>query len=291
MCVVSLLYNILGDDSVAHYKNTTLLKTVSIVLLFVIFVLILVIANLIASLEGDPYLSFFERLQPSFYLRTVLILAFSSLLYTPLSYGVSNIIYQGTLREIQISDLFYLFLKPVILFKAILLRLLIWVVRGFYQLLTLLGGIILETAFCLIHLAAAGENILNLSVGQLPNAICVILEYNSFRWLSVLLWICVLCVLVVTHLRFMLCKYALLRYEELSALEAIRIGRLAMSGGFFKFCFRVLQNYSYYILLIGSFGLAYRFLKKRRSEPFMNFAMRKVSEGRRLYFIKNRKAS
>ncbi len=291
MCIVSLLYNILGDDLVARHKNTTLLKIVSILLLFVIFVFILVIANLIASLEGNPYLSFFERLQPAFYLRTALILIVSSLLYTPLSYGVSNIIYQRTFNDIQISDLFYLFLKPIVLFKAILLRLLIWVVRGFYQLLTLLGGIILETVFCLIHLVVAGENVLDLSVGQLPYAISLILEYTSFKWLSVLLWICVLFVLIVTYLRFMLCKYALLRYEELSALEAIRIGRLAMSGRFFQFCFRVLQNYSYYILLIGSFGLLYRFLKKRRSEPFINLAMRWVSDGRRLYFIKKMKGT
>ncbi len=291
MCIVSLLYNISGDDLAVNYKKSTLLKTASIVLLFVVFVLILVVANLIASLEGDPYLSFFERLQPAFYVRTVLILAVSSLLYTPISYGVSNIIYQNSFRETQIHDLFYLFLKPDVLLKAILLRLLIWVVRGFYQLLTLLCGIVLETVFCLIHLAAAGESILDLSVGQLPSSICIILEYKSFKWLSVILWISVLCVLIITHLRFMLCKYALIQYEELSAIEAIRIGRLAMSGRFFMFCFRVLQNYSYYILLIGSFGLARRFLKKRRGEPFMAFAMRLVSDGRRLYFIKKMKCS
>ena len=291
MCIVSLLYNILGDDLVSHHKNTILLKTVSVVLLFVILVFIIVIANLIASLEGDPYLSFFERLRPSFYLRTTMILTISSLLYTPLSYGVSKIIYRRTFDDIQISELFYLFFKPAILFKAIILRLMIWVVRGFYQLLTLLGGIVLETAVCLIHLVLAGENILSLSVGQLPHAICMVLEYKSFRWLSVVLWICVLLVLIVTHLRFMLCKYALLRYEELSALEAIRVGRLAMSGRFFQFCFRVFQNFSYYILLVGRFGLVDCFFQKRRTEPFINFAMRWVSHGRRLYFIKKMKGS
>lgn len=274
-----------------HNKNTTLIKTVSIALLFIIFVIVLIIANLIASLKGDPYLSFFERLQPSFYIRTMLILLFSTLLYTPISYGVTNVIWRGEQRQTNITDFFYLFSKPIVLLKATILRLLIWVIRGFYQLITLLCGIVLETLVCFFHLAAVGENVLYLSIRDLPGSIDRILEYNSFRWLSVMLWVCVLVVLIVTFLRFMLCKYALLRYEELSPIEAIRIAHLAVAGRFFLFCFRLLQNYSYYILFYGSFGLLHRFLKKHKSSSFCSLAMRWVEQGRELYFWKKVKGS
>ncbi len=267
-------------------KTTALLKIASIVLSFFAFVAILIAANLIASLKGDPYLSFFEKLQPQFYIKTLFILLISSLLYTPLSYGISDFFVQSAQGDPQFSDLFYMFTKPLLLVKAILLRISVWFVRGFYQLAVLFAGMVLETVICLLHLTFLGENIMDLSVDDLQRLISEILEYNSFMWLTVILWICVLAVLAVTYLSFMLCKYALLQYEELSVFESIQIGRLAVRGRFFALCFCLLQKYTYYILLVGSFGALAKVLESHKKEPFSMLAIRWVEQGRTLYFKK-----
>lgn len=269
-----------------HHKTTALFKLVSVVLLFFIFVVMLIGANMIASLKGDPYLSFFERLQPQFYIKTLFILIISSLLYTPISYGISNFFLQSSMREPCFSDLVYMFANPMLLIKAIFLRISIWLLRGLYQLLILFVGVVLETIICLIYLVFLGKNVMDLSIDDLQEMISGILEHNSFMWLTVILWIGIVIVLMVTYLNFIFCKYALLRYEELSVLESIGIGRFAVRGRFLTLCFYLLENYTYYILLIGSLGHLKKILKKYRKESFSTFAVRWVEQGRILYFRK-----
>jgi len=108
--------------------------------------------------------------------------------------------------------------------------------------------------------------------------------------LSVILWILILLVFTVTHLRFMLCKYALLCYNDLTVVEAIGVGRAAVRGRLLLLVNRLLKKCAYYIILIGSFWLM-RNIKRQKSESFALMAMRWVEQGRNLYFTEKARKS
>ena len=86
-------------------------RVIVILMVLSLMVAIFLIASYLVSLENDPYTSFFKRIQPIFYLRAALILLISSLLYIPISYGISYYFLQSRCRNVGFSDMFYIFKK------------------------------------------------------------------------------------------------------------------------------------------------------------------------------------
>ena len=269
-----------------HYRPSILLKAGVVILAFLIIVAVAIISNILLSLEGDPYSTLLERLDPRFYLRTAGILLFSSLLYTPISYGISYSFWQSNRREVKFSDFFMLFLKPIILFKAVGLRLIIWFVRGFGQILVLLFGVATEVIISLLSLIKDGVEVLKLSSSDFLQKLWNEIALRHWPGVSMLAWGAVIIWFIVTFWRFSFCKYALLRFNELTPLECLRVGLTATKGRVLQMIHSILKLYSYYILVVLSFGLLRKRLSPYRKEPFSVLAVRWVEQGRGIYFHK-----
>ena len=263
---------------------------VTIVLIICLtFTVGLLTAGLFRSIRQDPYLSLFERLQPSFYLDAFFIILASSLLYTPLSYGVLNFAIRKAKGEAAYNDLFFLLVKPILLIKSVIMRVSIWALRGLYQLFALLVGVVLETMIILLYIACLKKNMLLLSFAETSQLIETIEQYSCFRWFSVLLWLSVVIILFISYLQFFLCKYALICFGELSVKEAICIGRASARGRLFLLCFRLLEKYTYYIILNRKFWIVEESIKKIQKAIFsFDVSSLGCSGARNLFFKKTK---
>ncbi len=245
---------------------------------------ILLVANFLVSVDQDPYQTLFERLQPSFYTRTVLILLISSLLYTPISYGISQFILSGRSEEQRMSDLFFMFSRPILFLKAVTLRVMIWITRGLCQILVLFFGALAETILSFILLHNSGVSIWSLSLRQLPEKIMGIMARREYFAYSLFLWCIIILALCYYFVRFLFCKYALLRYNELSPCEAYGIGLCAFTRCGLRIVVFYLQKTAYYFLIIASFGLLRKRMGYFKKESFSAFATQYVECARHLYF-------
>lgn len=262
-------------------RVTMLFEAISVILICILLTALPIAANLLFSLRGDPYSTLFERLNPQFYVRTAGILIISSLLYTPISYGISYFFWQGERREVRFADLLIVLRKPLLFCKAIALRLLIWFVRGMGQVALLLCGLVIETVRYLLILARKGDDVLSLTLSEIVHSRA---RESREMWFSVVLWGVILLWMIWMGLRFMFCKYALIRFEELSPWESLSIGLLASKGRGFGLIGYWLKYYTYYILLILTFGVLRQRLRAYRNERFSVYAIRLVETARGKYF-------
>lgn len=261
-----------------------ILKITAVVVSFAIIVVALFAVNLIVSLEGDPYQSLLERLRPSFYLRTAIIIIFSSILYTPLSYGLSYFAWQSERRETKVRDVFFMLGRPYLFVKAILLRLIIWLTRGVGQVIVLALGMMLQAIIHLLYMLFLDINILDMTLVEMYEHLLVVFRNGRAVWLSALIWCAVGLTLVWMGLRYCFCKYALLRFNELGVLESKSIGVLASKGATFSVIAFWIKKISYYILMVLSFGLLHRQLRAFGTTSFASFAVRRVEQARGTYF-------
>lgn len=267
------------------------LRVLAVVLVFLLLVTAFIVANYQVSKEQSTYQSFFERLHPSFYIRTAIILFLSSLLYTPISYGISNYFVCSIHRKPKFSDIFFMFAKPKLFFKAVGLRMLIWLIRGVFQLTALFVGIVTEAVLVMIPLLSGNIEVLNMSVSELIHYLENTLP-GGFMYFSVFLWLFILLMMLMLYVRFSFCKYALLRFEELTVIESFKIGLYATRGRLFKVLGYYIRYYSYYVLLFASLGLLNVFLKPFQEENFSSFAYNRVGSARNeYYFQKTRQSS
>lgn len=259
-------------------------RVVMVLMIFSLTVAVFLIACYLVSAESDPYTSFFKRLQPVFYLRAALILLISSLLYIPISYGISYYFLQSSIRNVGFSDIFYICRTPFLLLKALGLRLISWFFRGACQLALLLTAIVAETGIYLLYLALRGESVWTMSLKEFPQRFAEIEKAYGLFGFSLVLWILILLMLFVLQIRFMFCKYALLCYPKLSPWEAFKVGLRATKGAIIPIIRFLLSLYCYYILVGISFGLLKKTLSSLYKEPFSSYAARAVSRARILYF-------
>ncbi len=263
-------------------QNNLLLRVVMILLLFGVIVALLLVANFVTSLEDNTYLSVFKRLRPSFYLRTAVILLFSSMVYVPLSYGISYYFIQSRSKAVGIRDLFYIFYRVPLLLKAVLLRMIMWLTQGVFRLLVLILGLFAEGLLWLSRLTQL-DMWWQYSLRELFEKLSLLPRPTGILWLSFLVWVAVLFVMLMLYVRFMFCKYALLCYNELSSIEAYRVGLCSTKGKMVHILRQLLKIYSYYIIWAVSFGRA-KLLQKMDKQTFSDFAVAYVSEGRVSYF-------
>ena len=260
-------------------------KATALVLVFFIVILILLTAVFMVSRGENAYSSLWDRLHPSFFCQTAVIVILSSLLYTPFSYGISRFFIVGSRRQATLRDLFYLFGKPRVFCKAVLMRVAIWAMRGAWQVAALIAGIAAQGLIYILTLAGQGKNVMNMSVQDLFRQVRYAVVSQRFVALSVLIWAGFLLTLAFLYVRYMFCKYALLTFETLHVSEAIRIGLLATRGRLFFIMRRYLSFLAYCICIFLSFGLLYRVLKPYREESFSLFARRLVIRSRDAYFL------
>ncbi|MBQ8894300.1 MAG: hypothetical protein IJ043_07825 [Clostridia bacterium] len=229
------------------------------VLLLFLFLMLLALGGIwLYHAHGDFYSALQGQLSGGFYLSAGLLLIFASVLYTPFSYGVSNYFIHAARGEGRFRQVFFLFRRPLLLTKATVLALvkkyLIWVERLFL----LLMGALAEVALFFAFLVVTGDDVFAVRDNPFRLAAEFMLGSPWLIGLSIALWCGVLLGMLWIYLRYILCKYVLLKYPDAGILQILRIGRGSMH-----------------------FGSLLRFLTARRS--FSVYAMRLVEEGWREY--------
>lgn len=253
-----------------------ILYAIMILLLFLLLVLLLLGGTFLFHIHKDFYSAFRTRLGGGFYLSAWLILLFSSLLYTPFSYGISHFFIEGTggFREI-----FFLFRRPVLLTKATAVSALKKALTYLERLLLLLLAAVLEVVLFFSFLVVSGKDIFSLQEDPFRLAAEFMLRSPWLIGLSIFLWCGVLFGMLVIYLRYILCKYVLLLYPDAGVFQALRVGRSAIKGRLWGTMFFYLRYGAYCILAAVSLGLSSRIIRPRRHKSFSVYACELVEEG------------
>lgn len=251
---------------------------------YVLLLLVVFLALLACGLGGlylfyrnrDFYQAFRTRLSPRFYISAAALLLGSSLLYTPFSYGITNYFLLAHRSEARFSALFFLFWKPALLFKAILVTIGKKSCIYLERLFILLAAAILEVVLFFLFLLFAGDDLFSVPGNPFQQAAEFMINSPALISCSVLLWCIVLFFMVLSALRYVLCKYLLLAVQDAGVMQVLKVGRTAIRGALLKTLFFYLQ----YIAL-----LLWAFFSNRapRREPFSIYAERLALAGWRDY--------
>ena len=241
-------------------------------------VLVLLLGGvLLLNKKGDFYSALQGELNRGFYWSAILILLFSSVLYTPFSYGISHYFLCLSRREEpRFSAVFFLFLHPALLTKATLLSILKKGLIYLERLAVLLAAAAAEVVLFFSFLVVSGEDIFSVEGNPFSAAAEFMLRSPWLIGLSALLWSGVLLAGFFIYLRYILCKYVLLEYPDASVLQAVQIGKSAIRGHFLKTLLFYLRYGAFCLLSLLSFEFA-----GRRS--FSAYAAELVGEGWREY--------
>ena len=172
-----------------------------------------------------------ERAWPriGFFISAWLTFVGSSVFYTPFSYAVSHYLQQASAGRGSLRDLFYLFRSPFLLLKATTLSVLKNLAAWGERMALLLAVTAGEAALILVRMALQGKEPPS-SRGWFVHGVSEgVADSPWFLALSVLLWFLGLVGMGWISLRYLGCKYLLLRYPEAGVLQALRIGRRAVT--------------------------------------------------------------
>ncbi len=234
-------------------------------------------------MQHDFYAAFQGALRRQIYFSAVLMVVLFSLLYTPVSYGISCYFIDAHRGEADISSLFYLFFKPVVLIKAVGLALLRKLLIYLHRLLILLMAALAEVSLFFSFLVMSGEDIFSHTANPFAEAASFMLQSPWLIGLSILLWAVVLFLFLLGYLRLILCKYVLILYPEASVWQALKVGSASIRGHLFQTLLFYLHYGAYFMLTVLSFGLLFR---RRRMTGFSVYAARLVQQGWREYCSK-----
>ncbi|MBQ6823782.1 MAG: hypothetical protein IJP27_03945 [Clostridia bacterium] len=178
--------------------------------------------------NGNFYNALKGQFHRGFYLSAILLFVFSSVLYTPFSYGISHYFLLAAKKKVGFRDVFFLFRRPILLSKAtvvaLLKKALVWLERLFL----LLFAAILEVLMFFFFLVVDGQDVFSVEGPFFQRAAEFMLGSPWLIGLSVSLWCGVLLGMVLIWLRYLLCKYVLLCYPDAGILQTIRVGRSSM---------------------------------------------------------------
>ncbi len=261
---------------VYNAEHRGILYAIMLLLAFLLVVLLILGGLFLFHVNKDFYSAFRDRLNGGFYLSAVLVLLFSSLLYTPFSYGISYYFIRGNGR---FRDLFFLFRRPLLLTKATAVSALKKLLSYWERLLLLLVAAVVEVVLFFSFLVVTGEDVFSVRQNPFLAAAEFMLRSPWLIALSVLLWSGVLLGMLVIYLRYILCKYVLLLYPDAGVLQALRIGRSAIKGHLARTLLFYLRYGAYCVLAVLSFGLSARIPHK----SFSVYACGLAEEGWRNY--------
>ena len=202
-------------------------------MLFLAFLSLLVLA--IGGLymyhrNRDFYSAFQSRLHPAFYLSAVGLLMFSSVLYTPFSYGISNYFILASAGKAKFSSLFFLFCHPIMLMKATAIAVVKKILIYLDRLMVLLAAALLEVFMVFAFLLLSGEDLFAIRQDPFELVADFMLRSPGLIALSVLLWSGVLFAMLMGYLKYILCKYVLICVPAVGVWQAIHVGREAIRG-------------------------------------------------------------
>lgn len=266
--------------SFKNVEHRGVLYAIMILLTFLLAVGLFLGGLLLFHVNGDFYSAFRNRLDGGFYLSAALVLVFSSLLYTPFSYGISYYFIRGNGR---FYDLFFLFRRPLMLTKATAVSALKKILSYWERLLLLLAAALLEVALFFTFLVVTGEDVFSVQRDPFRLAAEFMLRSPWLIALSVLLWSGVLFGMLIIYLRYILCKYVLLLYPDAGVLQALWVGRGAIRGHLLRTLFFYLRYGAYCVLTVLSFGFSTRMIRPERHKSFSVYACSLAEAGWRDY--------
>ena len=251
---------------------------------YVLLLLVLFAALVVCGIGGlylyhrnrDFYQAFRLRLSPSFYLSALGFLLFSSVLYTPFSYGISYYFLCSFEGRARFLALFFLFGRPLLLIKAIAVSIGKKACIYLERLVVLFIAALLEVLLFFLFLLFKGEDLFGIEGNPFILAAEFMAHTPPLIALSILLWCGVLLMMVLSSMRYVLCKYLLLSVRDAGVFQVLRVGRQAIRG-------RLLQTLFFYIRYIVLLLLAIFSRYGSEREPFSVYAERLAMAGWRDY--------
>lgn len=259
-----------------------ILKGITTLILFILTVALLIAATL-AYNKNSEFVSAFEGgVKNSFYISTVIILIGSSIIYTPISIGVSTYFIKSAFGlKPHFLEIFYLFKYPVRLFKGIAMNAVKSILILLQRLFILFVALTAELVIFFITVLMSGENIFVYENNFLSAAADLMRGSKFFIIMTIVEWAIVILLMLFFKVRFIFCKYAFIRFENIGVIEAIRIGLVSVKGHQIKTLLYYIRYISENILIFCTFGLVHI---ENRSERFSVYAVRMVEHGQREYY-------
>lgn len=257
-------------------KKERVLQIIKIITVFLIFFASVAAAvtalwlyntkgDFVTAVKNDVFLA------PKLFGYTVLIMFLSSILYTPLSFGISNCFLSKD--GFSVKALFFIFLKPKLLFKAVLMNTVKKVCIYLLRLFVLALALVLECGVFTICIILSGENIFIYERDFLQSVLEFMTTDKFFIILTVLQWSLVLFALLYINIRYILCKYVMLARPNVNVFEAISVGLLASSGKAFSIMLFYLRFVAAWLLRAVTFG------RLRYKLSFSQYAFRLAEDG------------
>ncbi len=253
--------------------------------IFYVLLLLVLFAALVACGIGGLYLyhrnrdfyqAFRLRLSPSFYLSAAGVLLLSSVLYAPFSYGISYYFLRSFEGKARFSALFFLFCRPSLLLKAIIVSMGKKACIYLERLLVLFAASLMEVVMFFLFLLFKGEDLFGIEGDPFLLAAEFMAHTPPLIVLSILLWCGVLFATVLSSVRYVLCKYLLLSVQDAGVGQVLKVGRQAIRGHLLQTLFFYLRYIVW--LLWGMFSN-----RNSKREPFSVYADRLAKAGWREY--------
>lgn len=269
------------EQAMSQYKKEPLERRG---IFYVLLLLVLFAALMVCGIGGlylyhrnrDFYQAFRLRLLPSFYLSALGILLLSSVLYTPFSYGISYYFLRSFEGEARFSSLFFLFRRPFLLLKAIAVSVGKKACIYLERLAILFVASLLEVLLFFLFLLFKGEDLFGIEGNPFVLAAEFMAHTPPLIVLSILLWCGVLFMMVLSSVRYVLCKYLLLSVQDAGIGQVLKVGKQAIRGHLLQTLFFYLR---YIVLMLLRLFLNQPFKK----EPFSVYAERLAKAGWRDY--------
>ena len=229
-------------------------KSVSVTLCFVALSALIVYAIYLYNTKGE-----FLSAISGFYFPALIVLGVTSLVYTPISFGISFYFINAGEGRGSFLDIFFLFKNPKLLFKAVTLTILRRTLTELGRLCVLAVALFAECAVFALCITLSGENIFDYEKDFLQNAASFITRNDFFILFALAGWICVIFLLFAIKIKYILCKYALIANPRLGVLEALRVGVFCARGKTLEIAGFYIKYFTVYILV---FLIPHRFQKK-----------------------------
>lgn len=260
-----------------------MLYAVMLTLLFLLFLGLMIGGFLLFQSKGDFYSALKGELNQALFFSAGFLLIFFSILYTPLSYGISHYFLLSKKGQARFRDIFFLFKKPKLLLKAVVVSVFRKVLVYLEWLALLLLAAVLEVLLFFLFLLFTGEDLFGVQGNPFVLAADFMLGSPLLIALSILLWSGVLLGLLGIRLRYILCKYVLLSFPDASPRQAIGVGKFAVRGRIISTVFFYLRYAALFILNLFSLGRSSMLDRSAAKISFSVYACGLVKQGWRDY--------
>lgn len=266
--------------------NSVIIKGISVSIVFFAVVVIIITAMFLFSIKGEflGLLSGRVDLSLSFYISTAAVIIFSSIMFTPFSFGISYYFINSKSGTGSFFQIFYLFKEPRLFLKAIAMNTLKKIIINIYKVFTLVLAVIAECGIFVISIVISGENIFDYENNFFESVMSFMSNNEFFIILTIIEWALVICTFFYFKIKFIICKYVIIANPAVGPVEAIRIGKYAISGLVFKTVLFYLKYLSIYVFTFITLGLSDDVNKNKTRDSFSTYALRVASNGISAYY-------